>query len=159
MRTIIMTILAITLMNAQAFANALWDKGAGWEIRGVYGDFCLLYIAYDSDEALGIASHTNGDNDFFISSRSVALITGGPGSLGQVMFNFGSKKHLHVGSMETNRNMIVPVSSGVVHDFANSVAVDISVRGVSIGLFNLPGTREMVRKLLECTKAMSGQGV
>lgn len=153
-------IVIIVLLNAQAFATqATWAEGEGWNIVGnSERQDCRLSLLYDTADMIVV--YTGNDIQgpaMGFSGRNLRPLTEGA-AIVEANLTFSNGQFHRLVAKVLDQGLItadVPVKA--VLDFANTSWMEVRVRGVLIGAYNLTGTRRLVEELGQCVLAMGGK--
>lgn len=163
MRPIIYTFMAIVtvmLLNAQAFATmATWADGDGWNIQGNSEvGYCLLSAYYEPDDMLTIAAgNLEGGPAMGLSNRNLRALTQNAEAVeANLRFSNGGFYRI-VGRVLSPTVILADIPIEAVLDFAKAASMEVRVRSVLIGAYNLAGTNTMVVQLAACIEAMGGE--
>lgn len=162
MRPIIHTLMAIVtvmLLNAHAFATtAIWAEGNDWNIRGNSEDqYCHLSMHYETAGTILVYADAGvRGTSMAISGRNLRPLTEGF-DIVEANLTFSGDQHYPLVARVLDRKLIVAdVPMQAVLDFANTVWMEVRVRGILIGRYSLNGTRRLIEELGQCVLAMDG---
>lgn len=159
MALIIITTSALILFSSPAFATmATWVNDGSWNILGDSEiGYCRLNVQYERDDTLAVlAGNLRGGPSMGFSSRNLHPLIQNAEAV-EASLRFSNDEHYQLVAEVLGPTLIianVPVQA--VLDFANMAWMEVRVRGLLIGTYNLAGTSNMVSELAACIQAMRG---
>ena len=158
--SIFTAIITITLLNAQAFAvTATWAEGPGWNIKADSSvPLCHLIVDYETEDfvSLIVGDRAQGPAMGLYGRNLRPLVSDVEIVEASVRFSSGDSYRLIAKVLGPNLIM-ADIPKQLIVNFAETLWMEVRVRGLLVDRYNLDGTKGLVIELASCLNAMRGQ--